>query len=65
MTITTTSTIGARWVLKGFEKLVACGRMSFNASKSWSLVLKKGIAVEKERNKFSGEIILTIPEKVN
>ena len=32
MTITTTSTIGARWVLKGIEKLVAWARMSFNAS---------------------------------
>ena len=60
MTIKTTSTIGARWVLKG---IVTWARMSFNASKSRSLVLKLGIAMEKERFKLSGETIPTIQEK--
>ena len=62
ITITTTSTIGARWVLKGIEKLVTWARMSFNASKSRSLVLKKGIAMEKGHFKLSGETIPTIQE---
>ena len=63
MTITTTSTIGARWVLKGIGKLVTWARMSFNALKSWSLVLKKGIAMEKECFKLPGETNPTIQEK--
>ena len=63
ITIKTTSTIGGRWVLKGIENLVAWTILSFNASKSWSVVLKKSIAMEKERFKLSGEIIPTIQEK--
>ena len=42
MTITTTSVIGARWLLKGIEKLITWTRMSINAAKLRSLVLKKG-----------------------
>ena len=61
MTITTT--IGARWVLKGTEKLITLARMSFNASKSKSLIVKKGIAMEKTCFKLSGETIPTIQEK--
>ena len=34
--------------------------MSFKASKSWSLILKKGIALEKKSFKLSGEFIPTI-----
>ena len=63
MTITTTSTIDARWVSKGIEKLVTGARMSFNASKFRLLVLKKGIAMEKAHFKLSGETIPTIQEK--
>ena len=63
MTITTTSTIGTKWVLKGIEKRVTWARMSFNASNSRSLALKKGIAMEKEHFKLSGETIPTIQEK--
>ena len=63
MAITTTPTIGSKWVLKGIEKLVSWARMNFNASKSRSLVLKKGIAIEKERLKLSGETVPTIQEK--
>ena len=63
ITITTTSTIDVRWGLKGIGKLVIWARMSFNALKSWSLVLKKGIAMEKDRFKLSGETIPTIQEK--
>ena len=38
MTITTTSVLEARWLLKGSEKLITRARMSFNATKSRSLV---------------------------
>ena len=62
MTITTTSTIGARWVLKGIEKLVTWARRSLHASKPWSLLLK-GIALERGRFKLSGKIIPAIQEK--
>lgn len=44
MSITSSSVIGARWLLKGLEKLILWARMSFNAAKSRSLVLKKGKA---------------------
>ena len=52
MTITTTSVIGARWLLKGIENLISWARMSFNARKSRSLVLKKGKIIE-ERFRLS------------
>ena len=60
MTITTISTISARWIFKGVEKIVSWVRMSFNASKFRSLVLKKD---SKERFKLSSETIPTIREK--
>ena len=63
MTITTLSTIGERWVLKGIEKVITWTRMSFNSSKSQSPTLKKGIAMERERFNSSGETIQTIQEK--
>lgn len=59
MTLTTTSVIGPRWLLKGIEKLITWARMSFNASKSRSFVLKKGILTE-EHFKLSGVLIPTI-----
>ena len=63
MTITTTSTIGARWVLESIEKLITWARMSFNASKSRSLVLKKGIDGWKSVLNYRRKIIPTIQEK--
>ena len=42
MTLTTTSVIGARWLLREIENLISWARMSFNARKSRSLALKKG-----------------------
>ena len=62
ITITTTSTIGAKWVLKSIEKLVTWVRICFNTSKPRSLVLKNGMALEKEHFKLSAEIIPTIKE---
>ena len=45
MTITITFVIGARGLLIGIEKLITWAKMSFNAAKSRSLVLKKGQAI--------------------
>lgn len=45
MTITSSSVIGAKWLLKGLEKLILWARMSFNVAKSRSLVLKKGLNI--------------------
>ena len=67
MTLTTTSVIGARWLLRGMENLISWARMSFNARKSRSLELKKkkrkkkGKLIE-ERFKLSGEFIPTIKQ---
>ena len=61
MTITTTSVIGARWLLRGIENLISWARMSFNVRKLRSLVLKKGKIIE-ERFKLSGESIPTIKQ---
>ena len=63
MGITTTSIIGASWVLKGIEKLITWERRNFNPSNSQSLVFKKGKAQENERFKLSGQFILTMQEK--
>ena len=41
MTITTEAEAGARWILKGLEKLIKWARMSFKPRKSRSLVIKK------------------------
>ena len=61
MTLTSTSVIGARWLLRGIENLISWARMSFNARKSCSQVLKKGKLIEK-RFKLSGEFIPTIKQ---
>ena len=58
MTMTTTSVTGARCLPKGIEKLITWARMSFNAKKSKSLVLKKG-KLSEDWFKLSGEYIPT------
>lgn len=63
MTITTTSVMAARWLLKRIEKHITWARMSFNPVKSRSLVLRKGNVLDKERFRLSGGDIPTIREK--
>ena len=60
--ITTTSVIGTRWLLKGIEKLITWARMSFNAAKSRSLLLKNG-KLSEDRFKLSGEYIHSTKDK--
>ena len=49
LTVTTTSVIGGRWLLKGLERNMTWARMYFKPAKSRSLVLKKkGKVIEKQ-----------------
>ncbi|XP_073720025.1 uncharacterized protein [Misgurnus anguillicaudatus] len=63
LTVTTESVPGARWILKGLERLIEWARMSFKPAKSRSLVLKKGRVVEKFHFTISGTQIPTLSEK--
>jgi len=63
LTVTTESVPGARWILKGLERVMEWARMSFKPTKSRSLVLKKGRMVEKHHFTISGTQIPTLSEK--
>ena len=62
LTVTTESTQGCRWILKGLEKMVKWARMHFKATKSRSMVLRKGKVAEIRFN-IEGTPIPTITEK--
>ena len=61
LTVITTSVMGGRWLLKGFERNMTWARMYFKPVKSRSLVLKKGM--EKVRFTVARETIPTLSEK--
>ena len=63
LTVTTTSVIGGRWLLKGLERNMTWAKMYFKPAKSRSLVLKKGKVMEKVRFTVAGETIPTMSEK--
>ena len=63
LTVTTTSVMEGRWLLKGLERNMTWARMYFKPAKSRSLVLKKGKVMEKVRFTISGETIPTLSEK--
>ncbi|XP_041867113.1 uncharacterized protein LOC121656126 [Melanotaenia boesemani] len=63
LTVITESVPVGRWILNGLEKLVSWASMSFNPSKSRSLVLKRGKVVDKFRFLISETPIPTILEK--
>ena len=42
ITVTTSSVIGCKWIVRGLEKLIIWARMRFKPGKSRSLVLQKG-----------------------
>ncbi|XP_077083545.1 uncharacterized protein LOC143736754 isoform X1 [Siphateles boraxobius] len=63
LTVTTESVPGARWILRGLERLLGWARISFKPAKSRSLVLKKGRVVDKFRFSISGTPMPTISEK--
>ena len=66
LTVTTTSVMGGRWLLKSFERNMTWARMYFKPAKilvTRSLVLKKGKDMEKVRFTVEGETIPTLSEK--
>ena len=63
LTVTTTSVMGGRWLLKGLERNMTWARMYFKSVKSRSLVLKKGKVMEKVRFTVAAETIPTLSEK--
>ncbi|KAK7901244.1 hypothetical protein WMY93_018013 [Mugilogobius chulae] len=63
LTVTTESVPGARWILKGLEKVMGWARMSFKPAKSRSLVLKKGKVWEKFRFSIENILIPSITEQ--
>ena len=62
LTVTTTSVMGSRWILRSLEKLMAWARMKFKPAKSRSFVMKKGRTVEKFRFSIAGTVIPTLSE---
>ena len=63
LTVTTTSVMGGRCLLKGLERYITWARMYFKPEKSRSLVVKKGKVMEKVRFTVAGETIPTLSEK--
>jgi hypothetical protein len=63
LTVTTTSMTGAKWILKGLDKVIAWADMRFKPTKSRSMVLKKGKVQKRHRFTMSGKDIPTINEK--
>ena len=63
LTVTTTSVMGGRWLLKGLERNMTWARKYFKPAKSRSLVLKKGKFMEKVRFTVAEETIPTLSEK--
>ena len=55
LSVTTTSVMGSRWLLKGLERNMTWARMYFKPAKSRSLVLKKGKVMEKVRFTVAGK----------
>ena len=63
LTVTTASVTGCRWLFRGLESSVSLARMRFKPAKSRSLVIKRGIVVDKFRFAIAGSIIPTLREK--
>ena len=47
LTVTTASVTGCRWLLRGLVRSVSLARMQFKPAKSWSLVIKRGVVVDR------------------
>ena len=62
LTVTTTSVMGSRWILRSLEKLIAWARMKFKPTKSRSFVMKKGRTADKFRFSIAGTMIPTLSE---
>ena len=62
LTVTTTSVMGSRWILRSLEKLIVWARTKFKPAKSRSFVMKKGRTVDKLRFSIAGTMIPTLSE---
>ena len=62
LTVTTTSVMGSRWILRSLEKLIAWARMKFKPAKSRSFVMRKGGTADKFRFSIAGTMIPTLSE---
>ena len=63
ITVTTSSVIGCKLIVRGLEKLIVWARMRFKPGKSRSLVLQKGKIKSTARFTIAGEFIPTVTEK--
>ena len=63
ITVTTSSAIGCKWIVRGLEKLIVWSRMRFKPGKSRSLILQKGKIKSMARFKIAGKFIPTVTEK--
>ena len=61
--VTTAMVSGCRWLLRGLERSVLWARMQFKPAKSRSLVIKRGVVVDRFRFAIAGTIIPTLREK--
>ena len=62
LTVTTTSVMGSRWILRSLEKLIAWVRMKFKSAKSRSFVLKKERTADKFRFSKAGTMLPALSE---
>ena len=62
LTVTTTSVMGSRWILRSLEKLIAWARMKFKLAKSRSFIMKKGRTADKFHFSIVGTMIPTLLE---
>ena len=62
LTVTTTSVMGSRWILRSLEKLIAWARVKFKPAKSRLFVMKKRRTADKFRFSIAGTMIPTLSE---
>ena len=60
ITVTTSSVISCKWIVRGLEKLIVWARMRFKPGKSSSLVLQKGKIKSTARFTIAGEFTPTV-----
>ena len=63
ITVTTSSVIGCKWIVRSLEKLIVWVHMRFKPGKSRSLVLQKGKIKSTARFTIASEFIPTVTKK--
>ena len=62
--VCTTLVTGCRWLLRGLERSVSWARMGFKPTKSRSLMIKRGVMVDRFCFAIAGIVIPTLREKL-